>query len=237
VDAPLTLVPAGLPAGVTVHPSWAGVVGGEATKPYWKALWEFVRAARSRGAVYPPSGLEFTALALTPLDSVRVVILGQDPYHGPGQAHGLAFSVARGVATPPSLRNMITEAEADVGIRRPTHGNLEAWARQGVLLLNAVLTVDAGKPNSHAAAGWEMFTSAIIQEVSRRRKGVVFLLWGKPAQVKARMVDRARHHVLEAPHPSPLSAHRGFFGCRHFSQTNALLKGAGDTPIDWALDP
>jgi uracil-DNA glycosylase len=224
---------------INVHSSWAPVILAEARKPYFKKLQEFLASRRGKKdvTVYPRHEDVFSALRLTPLDTVKVVILGQDPYHQPGQAHGLAFSVQRGVATPPSLVNMLKEAAEDVGIRKPGHGNLEHWARQGVLLLNAVLTVERGAANSHQKQGWEELTTAIIRAVNAQRSGVVFLLWGKPAQVKASLVDRGRHRVLEAAHPSPLSAYKGFFGCKHFSQTNAYLASKGKAPIDWNLDP
>jgi uracil-DNA glycosylase len=222
---------------INVHSSWAPVVLAEARKPYFKKLQAFLLERRGKAVVYPPASDVFSALRLTPLDAVRVVILGQDPYHQPGQAHGLAFSVQRGVQAPPSLANMLKEAADDVGIRKPSHGNLEYWARQGVLLLNAVLTVERGAANAHQKQGWEEFTTAIIRAVNAQRSGVVFLLWGKPAQVKAALVDRSRHRVLEAAHPSPLSAYRGFLGCKHFSAANAYLASQGKTPIDWNLDP
>ena len=221
-----------------VHSSWRSVLMSELAKPYAARLDAFVRAARARpaAAVFPPAPLVFSALELTPLDAVRVVILGQDPYHGLGQAHGLALSVPDGVAIPPSLRNILTEIASDIGgagAPRARSGCLAGWARQGVLLLNAVLTVESGKANSHAAAGWETLTDSIIREVSRRCASVVFLLWGKPAQAKRKFVDCSKHLVLEAPHPSPLSAHRGFMGCRHFSKANAWLRDQGQKEIVW----
>jgi uracil-DNA glycosylase len=217
----------------------------------------FIAVAVWRSAtVFPPVADVFTAFKLTPLDGVRVVILGQDPYHGPKQAHGLSFSVCRGVQTPPSLRNMLAEARADVGIADTNHGNLENWAKQGVFMLNAVLTVEQAKPNSHKGQGWEAFTSAALAAINSTRRDVVFLLWGKPAQATAKGIDKSRHHVLTAAHPSPLSgvcrcpwgcpnpfhvflswdsAHNGFMGCKHYSKTNDFLKSKGLEPIDWNL--
>ncbi|MCR1567731.1 uracil-DNA glycosylase, partial [Mixta sp.] len=184
--------------------------------------------------VYPPKEDVFNAFRLTELNQVKVVILGQDPYHGPNQAHGLAFSVRPGVAVPPSLMNMYKELESDIpGFQRPNHGFLESWAKQGVLLLNTVLTVEAGKAHSHARFGWETFTDRVIAAINENRENVVFLLWGSHAQKKGSIIDTKRHHVLKAPHPSPLSAHRGFFDCKHFSRTNAILSQQGETPIDW----
>jgi uracil-DNA glycosylase len=195
---------------------------------------EQLEARRLQGeAIYPPAGSELRALQLTPLARVSVVILGQDPYHGHGQAHGLAFSVPEGVKPPPSLVNILKERSADLQCPPLPHGDLTAWAQQGVLLLNSVLTVTAGQANSHADQGWETFTDAIIDTVNQQCEGVMFLLWGKPAERKAIRVDRRRHAVLVAPHPSPLSAYRGFFGCRHFSATNAYLQAQGKAPIRW----
>jgi uracil-DNA glycosylase len=204
-----------------------------------KSLQAFVADKRARGPVYPPKGEVFNALAHTPFEKVRVVILGQDPYHGPGQAHGLCFSVKHGVVPPPSLKNIFKELAGDAQLApafaEPHHGELTAWADQGVLLLNNVLTVDAGNAHSHAGQGWELFTDRVVKELNERREGLVFLLWGSPAQKKAAMVDRRRHWVLEAPHPSPLSAYRGFFGCGHFSKVNAYLEKRGEKAIDWNL--
>jgi uracil-DNA glycosylase len=184
---------------------------------------------------YPPADKVFNAFALTPFEDVRVVLLGQDPYHGPGQAMGLCFSVPAGVPLPPSLRNIFDELQSDLGIARPSSGDLTPWAERGVLLLNAVLTVAPGQPASHAGKGWERFTDRAIRELSERRDGVVFLLWGRYAQQKGAIVDRTRHHVLAAAHPSPLSAANGFLGCCHFSQVNALLGQLGREPVDWSL--
>lgn len=221
--------------GIDVHSSWAAVVAGEARKPYFKSLSSFLAAQRAKATVYPPPEHVFSALRACPLDSVRVVILGQDPYHGPGQAHGLAFSVLPGVPPPPSLVNILKEAAADVGIAKPSHGCLLPWARQGVLLLNAVLTVERGAANAHQGKGWEEFTTAIIRAVNDKRNNVVFMLWGQPAQKKASFVSKAKHCVLESVHPSPLSAYRGFFGCKHFSKANGYLVSKGLQPIDWRL--
>jgi uracil-DNA glycosylase len=179
--------------------------------------------------------LIFNAFNHTPFDKVKVVLLGQDPYHGPGQAHGLCFSVQRGVPPPPSLKNMFKELRDDVGFRIPAHGNLEAWADQGVFLLNATLTVRAGEAGSHQGKGWETFTAAAVRRLSEKREGLVFLLWGRFAHQKEALIDTSRHHVLKAAHPSPLSAHNGFFGCRHFSKANALLEKQGLKPIDWQI--
>ncbi|WP_337026442.1 uracil-DNA glycosylase [Pantoea eucrina] len=215
--------------------TWHDVLADEKEKPYFKETLQAVAQQRAAGVtVYPPQKDVFNAFKLTELGDIKVVILGQDPYHGPNQAHGLAFSVLPGVAIPPSLLNMYKELEQDIdGFQRPQHGFLESWATQGVMLLNTVLTVEAGKAHSHARLGWETFTDRVIDAINTHREGVVFLLWGSHAQKKGSIIDAQRHHVLKAPHPSPLSAHRGFFGCRHFSQTNALLSQAGETPIDW----
>jgi uracil-DNA glycosylase len=196
---------------------------------------DFVAGERRAGrVVYPPDDMIFRALDLTPMDRVKVVILGQDPYHGAGQAHGLAFSVRAGVPLPPSLRNIYKELAADLGVLPPRDGDLERWARQGVLLLNATLSVEEGRAGSHQGRGWEEATDRIVSLLDSRAESLAFLLWGSHAQKKASFVDRARHLVLEAPHPSPLSAHRGFFGCRHFSKANAWLAARGRDPIDWS---
>lgn len=204
-----------------------------------RALGGFLKAEEAAGkAIYPPSGTRLAALALTPLPAVRVVILGQDPYHGPGQAHGLAFSVRPGVPVPPSLLNIFKEQEADLGCPRPAHGFLESWAQRGVLLLNTVLTVEAGQPGSHQGKGWELFTDAAIRAVAERPAPCAYLLWGSHARSKAALIREASagpHLILEAPHPSPLSAHRGFLGCRHFSKANAWLEEQGAAAIDWRL--
>ena len=201
-----------------------------------QALGEFLRAQKAAGKViYPPGARIFAALDSTPFDRVKVVILGQDPYHGLGQAHGLCFSVPHGILVPPSLANIYREIERDLGIAPPRHGCLDAWAGQGVLLLNAVLTVERGQAGSHQNKGWEYFTDACIEALDREREHLVFLLWGSYAQAKGRLIDGKRHRILKAPHPSPLSAHRGFLGCGHFSSTNQYLEETGQTPIDWQL--
>lgn len=223
-----------------LHPGWLEPLRQEFAEPYMAALRGFLVSEKAAGKrIFPASANWFRALDLTPLDKVRVVILGQDPYHGEGQAHGLCFSVQPGVRTPPSLQNIYKEMEADLGIPRARHGFLEHWAEQGVLLLNAVLTVERGAAASHQGRGWERFTDAVIRLVNARAEPVVFLLWGSHAQKKAAFVDSidkgGRHLVLKAPHPSPLSAHAGFLGCRHFSKANAFLESRGLKPIDWAL--
>ncbi|WP_417417519.1 uracil-DNA glycosylase [Hoeflea sp.] len=215
---------------------WKAALSDELTSPYMADLTAFLKTETDAGKqIFPERAEYFAALELTPLDSVRVVILGQDPYHGDGQAHGLCFSVRLGVRTPPSLKNVYKELEADLGIPRAGHGNLESWARQGVLLLNSVLTVERGLAASHRGRGWEHFTDAVIARVNELEHPVVFLLWGAYAQKKAGFVDTSRHLVLKAAHPSPLSAHNGFLGCRHFSQANAFLEKNGMKPIDWQL--
>lgn len=215
---------------------WSEYLAGEFRQPYMKALAEFLAAEEEAGkTLFPASSLCFNALNSTPLDQVRVVILGQDPYHGPGQAHGLSFSVRPGVRTPPSLANMFKEIQSDLGIAPPDHGCLQPWAEQGVLLLNSVLTVVQGQANAHQGKGWETFTDRVIETVNRERESVVFLLWGSYAKKKGRHIDRSRHLVLEGPHPSPLSAYRGFFGCRHFSRANEWLREQGYAPINWSL--
>ena len=201
-------------------------------------LRDFLLREKAAGrVVYPPGPRIFAALDATPFDRVKVVILGQDPYHGPGQAHGLCFSVPPGTAPPPSLLNIFAELQRDLGIPRPDHGCLQSWAERGVLLLNAVLTVGQGAPASHQGKGWEAFTDAVVARLNEEREGLVFMLWGSHAQAKGRMVDRSRHCVLQAPHPSPLSAHRGFIGCGHFSSANRYLQARGEDPIDWRLPP
>ena len=221
---------------VPLPESWTHYLGDEFEAPYMQALRDFLaREKEAHKVIYPHSSNWFRAFELTPLERVRVVILGQDPYHGPGQAHGLCFSVRPGVATPPSLQNIYKELAQDVAFTPVNHGFLESWARQGVLLLNSVLTVERGNAGSHRNQGWETFTDRAIQVVNEQCSGVVFLLWGSYAQKKASFVDRDKHCVLHAPHPSPLSAHRGFFGQRHFSQANAFLAARGGRPIDWQL--
>ncbi len=221
---------------VRLDPSWLAVLGEEFEADYMGRLRAFLVREKSAGKrIYPPGAEIFNALDSTPFDRVRVVILGQDPYHGPGQAHGLCFSVRPGLPPPPSLKNIYRELRSDVGFKPPSHGCLAEWARRGVLLLNAVLTVEAGRAGSHRKVGWERFTSRIIERLNRDREGLVFMLWGGDARKKAEMVDRDRHLALSAPHPSPLSADRGFFGCGHFSQANEYLRGRGEEPIDWQL--
>jgi uracil-DNA glycosylase len=223
---------------VKLEASWKARVGDYLNRPDMERLSEFLRTELRAGkTIYPPPRHIFAALDTTPFDQVKVVILGQDPYHGPGQAHGLCFSVLPGVAPPPSLLNIFAEIQRDLGVPRPDHGCLLPWARQGVLLLNAVLTVERGRAGSHQGKGWEGFTDAIVDHLNREREGLVFLLWGSPAQAKGRLVDTRRHRVLKAPHPSPLSAHRGFIGCGHFSSTNQWLKDHEQAEIDWHLPP
>ena len=219
-----------------MHESWLAALGDELAQPYMQELRAFLVAELAEGRrFYPPADRVFNALSLTPFEAVRVVILGQDPYHGAGQAMGLCFSVPLGVPPPPSLQNIHKELEADLGLPRPSSGDLTPWAERGVLLLNAVLTVSPGRPASHAGKGWEHFTDRAIRELSERREGIVFLLWGRYAQQKGAVVDSGRHHVLTASHPSPYSAANGFFGCRHFSRANALLEADGQDAVDWAL--
>ncbi len=216
--------------------TWQGVLAGEKQQAYFLKILDFLKAERAAGKkIYPKSTDIFNAFKYTPFDNVKVVILGQDPYHGAGQAHGLCFSVQEGIKPPPSLQNIFKELYTDLGATIPKHGHLEKWARQGVLLLNTVLTVEAGKPQSHANIGWEIFTDKVIKVLNEKKQGLIFLLWGSPAQKKGQMIDPKRHYVLKAPHPSPLSAHRGFLGCRHFSKTNELLREMGKTEIDWSL--
>ena len=223
-------------ARIKLEPSWKARVGEYLLRPDMQALAEFLRSEKAKGKrIYPPSRDIFAALEATPFEQVKVVILGQDPYHGPGQAHGLCFSVLPGVDVPPSLQNMFKEIERDPGIARPDHGYLMSWARQGVLLLNAVLTVEAGRAGSHQGKGWEGFTDHVVERLNAEREGLVFLLWGSYAQAKGRIIDSRRHCVLRAPHPSPLSAHRGFLGCGHFSAANRWLDGRGLKPVDWSL--
>ena len=221
---------------IHLHESWKAPLLPEFTADYMAALKAFLASEKAAGKQIYPKGSEwFRALDLTPLDKVRVVILGQDPYHGPGQAHGICFSVKPGISPPPSLLNIYKEIESDLGLARPQHGFLEHWATQGVLLLNSVLTVEAGKAASHQGKGWERLTDAVVRLVNDRPDPVVFMLWGAYAQKKAAFVDSSRHLVLKAAHPSPLSAHNGFLGCQHFSKCNAFLESRGLPPIDWKL--
>ena len=216
--------------------SWKARVGAWFEREDMQALSAFLRERVANGhAVYPAPAHIFAAFDATPFDAVKVVVLGQDPYHGPGQAHGLCFSVLPGVPVPPSLLNIYKELQADVGIDRPGHGYLMPWARQGVLLLNSVLTVEAGQPGAHQGKGWEGFTDHVVDVLNREREGLVFLLWGSYAQAKGKVIDTRRHRVLKAPHPSPLSAHRGFLGCKHFSATNQYLQRTGQGVVDWRL--
>jgi uracil-DNA glycosylase len=223
---------------IQLEPSWKTRIGDYLLRPDMRELSAFLRQRKAAGAqVFPPGPQIFAAFDATPFDQVKVVILGQDPYHGPGQAHGLSFSVMPGVPVPPSLLNIYKEIEADLGIPRPDHGCLLPWAHRGVLLLNAVLTVEAGNAGSHQRRGWEGFTDHVVDTLNREREGLVFLLWGSYAQQKGKVIDTGRHRVLKAPHPSPLSAHRGFLGCRHFSMTNEYLQRRGHDRIDWSLPP
>ncbi len=223
---------------VQLDASWKQRVGDYLQQPQMQALSAFLREEKAKGKqIYPPGPQLFAALDATPFDATRVVILGQDPYHGPGQAHGLCFSVQPGTDVPPSLQNIFKEIERDLGLPRPAHGWLMPWARQGVLLLNSVLTVEAGRAGSHQGKGWEGFTDHIVETLDRERDGLVFLLWGSYAQAKGKIIDSRRHCVLRAPHPSPLSAHRGFIGCGHFSAANRWLAGRHLAPIDWSLPP
>ncbi|MFT3680724.1 MAG: uracil-DNA glycosylase [Ferruginibacter sp.] len=222
---------------VKMEATWKEHLKGEFTKAYFLELVTFLKTEKQAGkTIYPPGPLIFNAFNQTPFDKVKVVILGQDPYHNPGQAHGLSFSVPNGVKPPPSLINIYKEIQNDIGVAMPAaYGNLTMWAEQGVLLLNAVLTVRANEPASHSKIGWMNFTDAVIQKISSEKKGVVFLLWGKFAQDKQLLIDETRHHVLKAAHPSPFSADKGFFGCRHFSKTNEFLLKEGLSPVDWKL--
>lgn len=218
-----------------LHNDWADRVGDEFEKPYYKELRQFLISEYRNRIVYPDMHDIFNALHFTPYAEVKVCILGQDPYHGPGQAHGLSFSVRPDVPAPPSLQNIFKELHSDIGCPVPDHGNLEAWAKQGVLLLNTVLTVRAGAAHSHRGRGWEQFTDRVITELNARPEPIVFLLWGRPARSKKIMIDTSRHHVIESPHPSPFSARHGFFGSRPFSRTNEFLHANGFAPVDWAL--
>ena len=217
-----------------MDPSWLAEIGPEFDKPYMGELKQFLAAEKRAGKViYPKGDLWFNAFNSTPFDQVKVVILGQDPYHGPGQAHGLCFSVMPGVPFPPSLLNIFKEIQNDLGLPMPESGCLQHWAEQGVLLLNATLTVEQGRAGSHQNRGWEQFTDCAVEQLNRHREGLVFMLWGSYAQKKGQLIDTSRHLVLRAPHPSPLSAHRGFFGCGHFSAANRYLESRGESPIRW----
>ena len=221
---------------VQIEESWKTHLQPEFEKDYFRTLTEFVKSEYSQYQIFPPGKLIFNAFNLCPFDKVKVVIIGQDPYHGPGQAHGLCFSVNDGVPFPPSLVNIFKEIKADIGTDAPTTGNLTRWVEQGVLLLNATLTVRAHQANSHRGIGWEQFTDAVINAVNMQDRPIVYMLWGSPAQRKASMLNNPKHLILKAPHPSPLSAYRGFFGCRHFSQCNEFLKANGVEPIDWQIE-
>jgi uracil-DNA glycosylase len=216
-------------------PSWLAHLQDEFNEPYMLELKRFLLEEKKHHTIYPSSSNMFNAFQACPFEQVKVVILGQDPYHGPDQAHGLSFSVEGDVPAPPSLVNIFKEIESDCGWPRPQHGNLQAWAQQGVFLLNTVLTVRHKTPQSHAGKGWETFTDKVISVLNANRKNLVFCLWGAPARKKTKMIDTTKHHILEAPHPSPLSAYRGFLGCRHFSKANAILEKTGQMAIDWKL--
>lgn len=221
----------------SIEPSWDAILQHEYSQNYFKKLGEFIKNERKSKSIFPPKDLVFNAFKRTPYNSVKVVIMGQDPYHGIGQAHGLSFSVPNGVNPPPSLLNIFKELAQDVGIQIPKHGTLEKWADQGVLLLNAILTVEQGKPLAHQKMGWELFTDAAIRALALREDPVIFLLWGRNAIAKCANVKELKmncqHKILTAPHPSPLSAYQGFFGCKHFSQANLILRELGKPPIDW----
>ncbi|MBK8658150.1 MAG: uracil-DNA glycosylase [Bacteroidetes bacterium] len=221
---------------IKIDPSWKQALNDEFNKPYFPLIRKFILGQQSSGKrIYPPGSLIFQAFNLTPFTAVKVVILGQDPYHQPGQAHGLCFSVQRGVKVPASLVNIYKELKSDLGISPPHHGNLESWALQGVLLLNASLTVNEGEPNSHANCGWQLFTDAVIKKISDEKEGVVFLLWGNFARAKKALIDTNKHFVLEAAHPSPLAGN-AFQGCKHFSKTNEILKQQNKLPINWSIE-
>jgi uracil-DNA glycosylase len=223
-------------AAVQIEESWKPVLADEFSKPYFADIKHFILNEKAKGKrVFPPGPLVFNAFNLTPFNKVKVVIIGQDPYHGFGQAHGLCFSVPYGVKPPPSLVNIFKEIKDDLGIAPPNHGNLEKWAKQGVLLLNASLTVNEGEANSHAQCGWHTFTNAVIKKISDEKEGVVFILWGRFAQDKAQLIDSSKHFILKSAHPSPFSVTQ-FYGCKHFSQTNTLLEKQGKEPIDWKLE-
>lgn len=218
---------------VKIEKSWQEVLQVEFDKPYFESLVSFVKQEYASNTIFPPAGQIFNAFNTCPFNNVKVVILGQDPYHGPGQAHGLCFSVNDGIQFPPSLQNIFKEITSDLGIPAPKTGNLTRWAEQGVLLLNATLTVRASQAGSHQGKGWEEFTDAVIKTISEKAENVVFILWGSYAIKKKSLIDASKHCILTAPHPSPLSSYRGFFGCKHFSQTNTYLTSKGKTPIEW----
>ena len=218
-----------------IEESWKAVLSDEFNKDYFVKLKQFLLEEKKQHCIYPKGAAIFNAFNFTPFGKIKVVILGQDPYHGYGQAHGLSFSVPNGVRKPPSLKNIFKELAEDLQIPIAETGNLSSWAKQGVLLLNATLTVRAKQAGSHQKKGWEEFTDAVIQKISAEKEGVIFLLWGRFAQNKAKMIDKQKHHILTSPHPSPFSAYSGFFGCKHFSKTNAILKEKGLSKIDWAI--
>lgn len=221
---------------VKIEESWKNVLKAEFSKSYFENIVAFLKTEKAQGKIiYPPGSLIFNAFEKTPFNKLKVLLLGQDPYHGQGQAMGLSFSVPKGIRQPPSLINIFKELHDDVGTPIPTTGDLTPWAEQGVMLLNAALTVRAGEPNSHAKTGWHQFTDAVIKKVSDEKEGIVFLLWGAFAHQKQELIDQSKHHVLKAAHPSPYSADKGFFGCRHFSKTNEYLVKQKQQPIDWAL--
>lgn len=220
----------------TIKETWETLLAPEKEKPYFKAILDFLRGERTKGKIiYPAQQNIFNAIKLTSFENLKVVIIGQDPYHNPQQAHGLSFSVPQGIEPPPSLKNIFKELKSDCGIEPANHGCLEKWAKQGVLLLNAVLTVEENKPGSHANIGWQTFTDTIITKINNHPDTIIYLLWGSYAQKKRDLIDTKKHIILTAPHPSPLSAHRGFLGCKHFSMTNTQLTKLGKTPIDWSI--
>jgi uracil-DNA glycosylase len=219
-----------------IHESWKNVLKDQFEAEYFSKLKDFLVEEKKKFSIYPPGPLIFNAFEQTPFDKVKVVILGQDPYHGPGQAHGLCFSVPVGVKPPPSLVNIFKEIESDLGIKPPSHGNLESWARQGVMLLNATLTVRANQAGSHQNKGWEIFTDSVIKTISEKRENIVFILWGNYARAKRSIIDSSKQLILEAAHPSPFSAYNGFLGCKHFSKTNEWLKTHGILEIDWRIN-
>jgi uracil-DNA glycosylase len=222
---------------VKIEESWKEVLKQEFSKPYFQNAVTFIKVEKSQGkTIYPPGPLIFNAFEQTPFDNLKVVLLGQDPYHGAGQAHGLSFSVPDGIKPPPSLINIFKELHSDVGVPIPSTGNLTTWAQQGVFLLNSILTVRANEPASHQKIGWQEFTNGVITKISEQKEGIVFLLWGKFAHEKQVLIDETKHHVLKAAHPSPYSADKGFFGCKHFSKTNSYLMKQGLDPIDWSLN-
>ena len=221
---------------LTIHPSWGPLMAKEVSQPYMQSLRSFLMEEKKNHIIYPPFSLLFEAFNCTPLSEVKVVILGQDPYHGPGQAHGLAFSVPKSIPIPPSLKNIYKELQSDIpNFELPEHGDLTAWAKQGVLLLNTTLSVRAHMPASHQKRGWEQLTDTVISEISSQKKDVVFILWGRHAQKKSILIDQNKHYIIQSAHPSPLSAHNGFFGSKPFSKTNHFLEEKGESPINWQV--